>query len=151
MSAKQKKQAVYNGHKRVHALKFQTVVATPDGLVSHLFGPVDGRRHDLFMLNESGLKAVLENNINVHNKLIHGDPAYRCTNLFCYPFKGCKVDVPQKELNKAMSDVRVSVEWSYAEITKHFSFLDFNRHQRVATTPAATLYKLGVFSRTASQ
>ena len=31
--------AVYNGHKRVHALKFQSV-ALPNGLIGHLFGPV---------------------------------------------------------------------------------------------------------------
>lgn len=136
-------QAMYNGHKRVHALKFQTVV-TPDGLISHLFGPVDGRRHDLFMLNESGFKDVLEKNSNFHNKLIYGDPAYGCTNVFCCPFKGCRVDVPQHELNKAMSAIRVSVEWSYGEVTKYFSFLDFKRHQQIATTPTATLYKLGV-------
>jgi hypothetical protein len=136
-------QAMYNGHKRVHALKFQTVV-TPDGLISHLFGPVDGRRHDLFMLNESGLKAELENNPAFHDKLIYGDPAYGCTNVFCCPYKGCRIDVEKQDLNKAMSGVRVSVEWSYGEVTKYFSYLDFKRHQRVATTPTATLYKLGV-------
>ena len=30
---------VYNGHKRLHALKFQSVTL-PDGLIAHLFGPV---------------------------------------------------------------------------------------------------------------
>ena len=30
---------VYNGHKRVHALKFQSV-SLPNGLVAHLYGPV---------------------------------------------------------------------------------------------------------------
>lgn len=30
---------VYNGHKRVHALKFQAV-ALPNGLIGHLYGPV---------------------------------------------------------------------------------------------------------------
>jgi hypothetical protein len=29
---------VYNGHKRVHALKFQSV-ALPNGLIGRLFGP----------------------------------------------------------------------------------------------------------------
>ena len=29
----------YNGHKRVHALKFQSV-ALPNGLIGHLYGPV---------------------------------------------------------------------------------------------------------------
>ena len=30
---------VYNGHKRIHSLKFQSVV-TPNGLIANLFGPV---------------------------------------------------------------------------------------------------------------
>ena len=30
---------VYNGHKRVHALKFQSL-ALPNGLIGHLYGPV---------------------------------------------------------------------------------------------------------------
>lgn len=30
---------MYNGHKRVHALKFQSVVA-PNGLIANLYGPV---------------------------------------------------------------------------------------------------------------
>lgn len=30
---------LYNGHKRVHAIKFQSVV-TPDGMIASLFGPV---------------------------------------------------------------------------------------------------------------
>ena len=41
----QDQRAVYNGHKRVHAIKFQSVV-TPNGLIANLFGPVEGRRHD---------------------------------------------------------------------------------------------------------
>lgn len=31
--------ALYNGHKTVHAVKFQCV-ALPNGLVGHLYGPV---------------------------------------------------------------------------------------------------------------
>ena len=45
---------VYNGHKRVPALKFQAVVI-PSGLAANLYGPVEGRRHDAGMLEESGL------------------------------------------------------------------------------------------------
>ena len=32
---------VYNGHKRVHAFKFQSIVL-PNGLIGHLYGPVGG-------------------------------------------------------------------------------------------------------------
>ncbi|XP_055356897.1 uncharacterized protein LOC129601996 [Paramacrobiotus metropolitanus] len=36
----------YSGHAGTHALKFQSVVA-PDGLIINMFGPVEGRRHDV--------------------------------------------------------------------------------------------------------
>lgn len=136
-------ESVYNGHKRVHAFKFQTVVA-PDGIICHVYGPVDGRRHDIYMLRESGLMALLEDNPAFHNKLIFGDPAYGCTNVFCSPFKGCRVNAPQHAVNTAMSKVRISVEWSYGEITRYFSYLDFKRQQQVGMTPVATLYKIGI-------
>ena len=35
----QNRRIVYNGHKRVHALKFQSIV-TPNGLIANLYGPV---------------------------------------------------------------------------------------------------------------
>ena len=38
-----------NVHKRVHAIKFQSVV-TPNGLDANLYGPVEGKRHDAGML-----------------------------------------------------------------------------------------------------
>ena len=35
----------YNGHKRKHDLKFQAV-NSPDGLIVHVHGHIEGRRHD---------------------------------------------------------------------------------------------------------
>ena len=35
---------LYNSHKIIHAIKFQSV-ATPNGLVANLFGPLEGTRH----------------------------------------------------------------------------------------------------------
>ncbi|RXN37054.1 Retrovirus-related Pol polyprotein from transposon 412 [Labeo rohita] len=51
---------LYNGHKRIHSLKYQAV-AIPNGLIAHLYGPVEGRKHDSGMLAESGLMSLLEN------------------------------------------------------------------------------------------
>ena len=50
----QNQQVLYNGHKRVHAIKFQSVV-TPDWIIANLYGPVKGKQHDSGMLAESGL------------------------------------------------------------------------------------------------
>ena len=35
----QQQRIVYNGHKRVHSLKFQSV-ALPNGLIANMYGPV---------------------------------------------------------------------------------------------------------------
>ncbi|KAF4138678.1 DDE superfamily endonuclease [Phytophthora infestans] len=45
----------YNGHKRKHALKYQGVMA-PDGLFIDFYGPVLGRRHDVYLLRVSEVK-----------------------------------------------------------------------------------------------
>ena len=41
----QNQRILCNRHKRVHRIKFQSVVA-PNGLITSLFGAVDDRRHD---------------------------------------------------------------------------------------------------------
>ncbi|KAA8914807.1 hypothetical protein FN846DRAFT_756144, partial [Sphaerosporella brunnea] len=43
-----RQRTTFNGHKRVHTLKCHAVV-TPDGIVAHLFGPVERRRHDKYL------------------------------------------------------------------------------------------------------
>ena len=55
---------VYNGHKRVHCFKFQSVV-TPFGIVVHLYGPVEGKGHDAGMVRESCLLADLQQNMQL--------------------------------------------------------------------------------------
>ena len=44
---------LYNGHKKIHGIKFQSVVA-PNGLVANLYRPVEGKRHESGMLAMSG-------------------------------------------------------------------------------------------------
>jgi len=50
--------ACYSGHKQCHAIKFQSI-CTPDGLLLHIYGPVEGSRHDMFLYHESGIDALL--------------------------------------------------------------------------------------------
>ena len=57
---------LYNGHKKVHALKFQSV-AVPNGLVANLYGPVEGKRHGSTMLAESGLYNQLQQHASFYN------------------------------------------------------------------------------------
>jgi nuclease HARBI1 len=50
--------ATYSGQKRKPGLIWQ-VVTTPDGMLFHVFGPFEGRRHDMNLYAESGLDDVL--------------------------------------------------------------------------------------------
>jgi len=69
--------ACYSGHKRKHAIKFQSVL-TPDGLLFNLFGPWEGRRHDMTLYHESGLDDILPDAliINGEQHYLYGDAAY---------------------------------------------------------------------------
>ncbi|KAK3735527.1 hypothetical protein QZH41_010030, partial [Actinostola sp. cb2023] len=121
---------MFSGHKRTHCLKFQSVVA-PNGMICHLFGPIEGRRHDAFMLTVSGLLQKLEQNMNKPNGdpyVIYGDPAYPIKKHILAPFRGAQLTPDEESFNKDMSSVRISVEWGYGKIVKYFAFLDFSKN-----------------------
>ena len=133
---------MYNGHKRLHAMKFQSVTAA-NGLIANLYGPVEGRRHDSFMLRESGLLAQLEERSydpagNV--MCIYGDPAYPLRAHLQAPFKGNNLTEMQREYNKAMSGVRISVEWLFGDIASNFKFIDFKKTQKVGLSACGKMY-----------
>ena len=50
--------ALFNGHKRIHAINFHSVVA-PNEFIGNVYGPVKGKKHDSAMLTM----------LNVHNQL----------------------------------------------------------------------------------
>ena len=124
---------MYNGHKRVHALKFQTVVL-PNGMIGNLAGPYEGRRHDSFMLADSGLLQQLQQHAwhNQQPLCIYGDPAYPLSVHLQSPFRGANLN--------PMSSVRVSVEWLFGLVSSYFKFIDFKKMQRIGVSPVAKVY-----------
>ena len=118
---------LYNGHKKVHAIKFQSIAA-PSGLVANLFGPVEGKRHDSGMLARSGVLNQLQRfsvDTNGTPLCIYGDPAYPLRLHLQGPFRGAGLTPIQHAWNESMSEVRVSVEWIFGDIINYFKFLDF--------------------------
>jgi hypothetical protein len=135
---------VYNGHKRKHALKFQSVSA-PDGLIIHLSGPWVGRRHDARMLRESGLMDMLALHCKFEDKgfRVYGDPAYGMSDHIASPFKGVHLSREQLDFNKRMSSVRVSVEWCFGDIVRYFAYLDFAKNMKIMLQPVGLYYSIG--------
>ena len=94
---------VYNGHKRVYAIKFQFVV-TPNGIIANLYGLVEGCCHDGGMLSYSGLLQQLgQDSYNLYQEPVwlYGDPAYPLRIYLQGPFANPTPD--QLRYNKAMS------------------------------------------------
>ena len=142
---------VYNGHKRVHAIKFQSV-ATPDGMVALLHGPYEGKRHDSGILRESGLLQDLEHySVSPDGQVmcIYGDPAYPLRQQLQAPFKNAVLIEEQQLWNKSMSSVRVSVEWLFGDIINYFKFLNFKKNLKVQLSAAGKMYIVGTILQNA--
>ena len=135
--------AIYNGHKRVHSIKFQ-VVALLNGLVGNLFGPIEGRRHNSFMLAASGFLQELRRFSNCPVTglplCVYGDPAYPIRAHLQRPYKGAVLTPAQQDFNTTMSTVRSSVEWIFGDIVNYFKFLDFKKNLKIGLSAEGKMY-----------
>ncbi|KIJ40248.1 hypothetical protein M422DRAFT_103859, partial [Sphaerobolus stellatus SS14] len=116
----------YDRWKRIHCLKYHTVIS-PDGLIVHVYGPVDGCRHDETVFKESSLPDLL----NKHFWTLDSHP------LFLYD------DLAYSVEPHMLPPIRVQlllIEWIFKEVTKEFTFIDFTRSQKILLTPCALYY-----------
>ena len=119
-------------------------MVTPNGLIAHLFGPIEGKRHDAFMLAESGLaqKLTQYNQPNGQPYVIYGDPAYGISRNILSPFRGAQPTTEQQQFNKSMSQVRICVEWAFGKICQYFTYVDFKRNNKVLQQPIGKYYNV---------
>ena len=132
----------YNGHKRVHAIKYQAVSA-PNGLCVNLSGPYEGRKHDSSMLTESALLTELNqysHDSNGNILCVYGDPAYPLRPQLMGPFGGNNLTQEQKIWNMSMSSLRVSVEWLFGDIKNYFKFIDFKKDLKIQLSAIGKLF-----------
>lgn len=128
----------YNGHKRVHSLKFQAVV-TPEyvprfwlmslpcrplthksvslsGLTADLSPAYVGSRHDTAIWDRAGLEDVLTRDAKGFEGLqmmLYGDQGYRMSAVLMTPYPGNRLTAAQAAFNRAMSSARVAVEHEF--------------------------------------
>ncbi|KAK3727215.1 hypothetical protein QZH41_020352 [Actinostola sp. cb2023] len=140
---------VYNGHKRVHALKFQSI-ALPNGLIGNLYGPVEGKKHDAGMLADSGLLNNLQQfafNAAGQPLCVYGDPAYPLRIHLEGPFKNGVLTPQMQAYNAAMSAVRTSVEWLFGDVVNSFKFMDFKKNLKLLLSSVGKMYVVSVILR----
>jgi hypothetical protein len=124
----------YNGHHRVHAMKFQAVT-TPDGIIVHLSGPYQGRKHDGAIYKASRLQATLLDRVKDtagNNMCLFGDQGYKNSPVLqtIIPGEEHELTDAQNAFNRAMAEVRAAVEWSFGCTLQYFAFSELKKSQR---------------------
>jgi hypothetical protein len=102
-------------------------------MIANLFGPIEGRRHDSFMLAESKLLPQLE--LLNHTRggpayYLYGDSGYPIRTCLISPFRG-RMTEDQARFNSSMTKVRVSVEWGFGKMLSQFAFLDYKKNLKL--------------------
>ena len=105
---------------------------------------MEGRRHDAFILEESGILDKLKPHTHRSGQpfIVYGDPAYGVRQNILSPFRGQLTQL-EKEFNTKMSSMRVSVEWCFGKILQQFAFLDFKKNPKILLQPVGKYYCVG--------
>jgi hypothetical protein len=105
-------------------------IVTPDGIVLHFFGPVEGRRHDLTLMRESKLDDLFADP-RARGYHIYGDAAYPNRGYLISGYKGENLSPEEMQFNMLMSKCRESVEWGFKDSAVNWAFLDFHKNLKV--------------------
>jgi len=137
--------ACYSGHKRRHVLKFQSV-KTSDGFVFHMYGPHEGRRHDMVLYCESGKDEDLRQTLLIDGvqHCLYGDSVY-VLRAWMQTGHGNGPDrlAAERAFHLSMSRVRETVERGYKDSKQYFTTLDFQRKLKIRETAVGKQYPGG--------
>lgn len=117
----------------------------PNGIIANWFGPINGRRHDSYVLAKSKLLSGLELKFRIFSRPphIYTDAGYPLKRLLIVPFKGM-LNRRQKIVNKRMGKLRVVVEWGFSKLVQLFPFLDYKKNMKVYKQDVGDYFKVGV-------
>ena len=106
-----------------------------NGIMGHLAGPYEGRRHDAHLYYDSGIEGQVP-----QGYCLYGDPAYPLRGPVIAPFLGLHLTAEQALFNKNTSSVRQSVEWGFGKVLQLFAFVDYKKNLKLFLQPAAKYY-----------
>lgn len=112
----------------------------------HVYGPVEGRRHDWTMYCHSGLDAQLEEVLMVNGEqfCVYGDSGYKQRHNLELPLQGATLTADQAEFNQAMYAARLTAEGMLKEVKTYWTMVDFPRKMRFLQISVVTLYMCGM-------
>lgn len=121
-------------------------LSKPDGLIFHLFGPMEGRRADAFLFYKSNMDDILLDNLSINDVqyYIYGDQAYAIRPWLQVAFPRQHVTVDQLAFNTSMNKPRTAVEWSYGELKTTFVSQLSSETSSQENTCCVILYNISV-------
>jgi hypothetical protein len=128
----------------------------PNGIIGHLFGPMEGRRNDAYLLSESGIlrrfstfafREDIPANAPAEQRTfqVFGDPAYGLGPHIISPFSGAGERTEEElEWNAQMSAVRIEVEHGFGIVSNLWPFLNAGWKMHLYSSPIGWYYRVGV-------
>jgi len=144
--------AWYNGWKKLHGMKWQTV-DLPNGMNAHVWGAVSVRHNDLWTLSNSNLNDLWRDAQlgRPMQYCIYGDSAYMHLDLSHVRSRHNYELLTEREKveNRVMSSVRESIEWDYGDIGRYFPLVDWKHVLKVRQMPVGDIYLTAMLCRNA--
>lgn len=121
-------------------MKWQTI-STPDGLIFHLWGPEDGRRHDSTLYSKSGIDGILRDGLLIDGSrfCVYADAAYTLRAWLQVAYPRQFATPSQAAYNTSMNAGRTAVEWSYKDTRQSWTAIDFQRKMKAREAPIALM------------
>jgi hypothetical protein len=132
----------YSGHKRIHCESYHALT-TPDGIICHIHGPVRGRHHDVWVMDDSKLSFHLAQP-PFAQYYAYADQGYSPRANLQVPYKGTQLLPYQRHFNVAMSSTRIAVEWGFGRVSSLWSFTSSSRMMCSLKSPTGSYFKVAV-------
>ena len=118
-------------------------------MVLHVYGPIEGRRHDWTMYTHSGLNEHLPEILNIDGEryCIYGDSGYNRRWFIEVPYQGSNLTPAQVAFYTAMASVRITMEWIFKELKLYFTSMDYKRKLKVFESAVGSLYLAAILPR----
>ena len=71
---------------------------------------------------------------------LYGDPAYPLRLHLQKPYRNVALTSAMQAYNKAMRNVRSSVEWLFGDIINYFKFMDFKKNLKIGMSCVGKMY-----------
>jgi len=125
-------QAFYNGWKKLHALKYQSV-DLPNGMIMDMTKAFSGRRSDLRTLRVSNINgrvrdAQVRNNVQL---CMYGDSIFPVLTHVRRKHKNHPNTAAQSLQNQVMKKARVTIEWDYGRILELWGYVDWRKNCKI--------------------